>query len=77
MPMHMLPRIVSCSEEIAPLASTSLKGVPLSGMAGDQQAAMLGQCAFESGEAKNTYGTGCFMLMTMGDKMVPSKQAEV
>ena len=47
--------------------------IPISGAAGDQQAALFGQACFEPGMAKNTYGTGCFMLMNTGDKFVPSK----
>ena len=47
--------------------------IPLAGAAGDQQAALFGQCCFESGDVKNTYGTGCFMLMHTGDKAVESK----
>jgi glycerol kinase len=47
--------------------------IPISGCAGDQQAALFGQGCFEPGEAKNTYGTGCFMLMQTGDRAVPSQ----
>ena len=47
--------------------------IPIAGAAGDQQAALFGQCCFESGDVKNTYGTGCFMLMHTGDKAVESK----
>lgn len=47
--------------------------VPISGIAGDQQAALFGQCCFEKGESKNTYGTGCFLLMNTGDNPVESK----
>jgi len=50
-----------------------LDGVPVSGDLGDQQAALFGQTCFSAGEAKNTYGTGCFMLMNMGEIPVPSK----
>jgi glycerol kinase len=46
---------------------------PLAGILGDQQAALFGQACFEPGEAKNTYGTGCFMLLNTGDEPVPSK----
>lgn len=48
--------------------------IPISGAAGDQQAALFGQCCFEKGEAKNTYGTGCFLLMNTGEEVVKSKQ---
>ena len=47
--------------------------IPISGVAGDQQAALFGQCCFEKGDVKNTYGTGCFLLMNTGDKPVESK----
>ena len=47
--------------------------IPIAGAAGDQQAALFGQCCFESGDVKNTYGTGCFMLMHTGDTAVESK----
>ncbi len=50
-----------------------LKGVPVCGDLGDQQAALFGQACFEPGEAKNTYGTGCFLLMNTGEKAVPSR----
>jgi glycerol kinase len=51
----------------------ALNGVPLAGILGDQQAALVGQACYEPGEAKNTYGTGCFMLLNTGEKPVPSK----
>ena len=47
--------------------------VPIAGVAGDQQAALFGQACFEKGMAKNTYGTGCFMLMNTGEQAVKSK----
>ena len=47
--------------------------IPIGGMAGDQQAALFGQCCFEKGEAKNTYGTGCFMLMNTGEEPIMSQ----
>ena len=47
--------------------------IPISGAAGDQQAALFGQCCFDKGEAKNTYGTGCFLLMNTGEEPVVSK----
>lgn len=71
-PLNILPEIKSSAEIYANLASTVLKGVPIAGVVGDQHAAMLGQCAMHPGEAKNTYGTGCFMLMNVGEKVVPS-----
>lgn len=48
------------------------EGIPIAGAAGDQQAALFGQCCFQSGEVKNTYGTGCFLLMNTGDRAVES-----
>ncbi|MGB6942129.1 MAG: glycerol kinase GlpK [Bryobacteraceae bacterium] len=72
-PRQMLPTIVSSSEVYGVAALDSLKGVPVAGILGDQQAALVGQTCFKSGEAKNTYGTGCFLLMNTGDKPVTSK----
>lgn len=71
-PPVMLPKICS-SSEVYGMAKGILEGVPVGGDLGDQQAALLGQTCFNSGEAKNTYGTGCFMLMNMGEFPVPSK----
>mmetsp|Transcript_25962 Transcript_25962/g.42870 ORF Transcript_25962/g.42870 Transcript_25962/m.42870 type:complete len:307 (+) Transcript_25962:1-921(+) len=71
-PLSILPSIRSCSEVYAHAACTRLKGVPLAGSLGDQHAAMLGQCCLEPGQAKSTYGTGCFMLMNVGNKVCPS-----
>ena len=66
-PRSLLPQVVSCSETVAATgAGTFMPGVPVAGMAGDQQAALFGQTCFEPGMAKNTYGTGCFMLMMTG-----------
>jgi glycerol kinase len=72
-PRQMLPKIVSSSEVYGVAALDSLKGVAVAGILGDQQAALVGQTCFKSGEAKNTYGTGCFLLMNTGDKPVTSK----
>src|SRR6476646_1709475 len=71
-PEAILPRIASSSEVYGEIAQGALKGVPLAGILGDQQAALVGQTCLETGEAKNTYGTGCFLLMNTGRKMVPS-----
>ena len=71
-PRPVLPRIVSCSEVYAAIAGDVLGGVPLAGMIGDQQAALVGQACFDAGAAKNTYGTGCFLLMNTGTKPVAS-----
>ncbi len=62
-PAAMLPRICSSSEVHAPALLGPVKGVPIAGILGDQQAALVGQTCFQPGEAKNTYGTGCFLLM--------------
>lgn len=71
-PRGILPEIRS-SSEIYGAAKIILEGVPVAGDLGDQQAALFGQTCFSAGEAKNTYGTGCFMLMNMGEIPVPSK----
>jgi glycerol kinase len=71
-PRALLPEIKS-SSEIYGIARTILDGIPVSGDLGDQQAALFGQTCFSVGEAKNTYGTGCFMLLNTGQKPVPSK----
>lgn len=71
-PMAMLPQVVGSSEVYGTLAAglpglQYLAGTPIAGMAGDQQAALFGQCCFVPGMAKNTYGTGCFTLMNVGE----------
>ncbi|WP_336820074.1 glycerol kinase GlpK [Gordonia sp. MMO-8] len=73
-PMSMLPEIRSSSGVIAPLRKEgALPGVPLAGILGDQQAAMFGQACLEPGEAKNTYGTGNFLLLNTGTEPVYSE----
>ena len=71
-PMNILPRVHTSSEVYG---TVNIQGVevPIAGIAGDQQAALFGQTCFEPGEAKNTYGTGCFLLMNTGERMVDSK----
>ena len=70
-PMSMLPEICSSSEILGHGRERGLlKGIPISGILGDQQAATFGQACFEVGMAKNTYGTGCFMLMNTGQDLV-------
>ena len=71
-PKSMLPAI-KASSEVYGTCVGALAGVPVAGDLGDQQAALFGQTCFSPGEAKNTYGTGCFMLMNTGEKVVPSK----
>jgi glycerol kinase len=72
-PQAMLPRICSSSEVYAHVKEPSIKHVALAGILGDQQAALVGQTCFRPGEAKNTYGTGSFLLMNTGHRMVHSK----
>lgn len=83
-PKNILPKIKSSSEFYGFVGAGSsrpnsgeetspLQGVPVAGDLGDQQAALFGQTCFKTGEAKNTYGTGCFMLMNTGEKPVQSK----
>ncbi len=69
-PRSMLPEVRSSSEVVGE-ASVAAPGVPIAGIAGDQQAALFGQACFEQGQAKNTYGTGCFLLLNTGTKPVP------
>jgi len=73
-PASVLPE-VKPSSEVYGSTDPSMFGVeiPIAGVAGDQQAALFGQACYEDGMVKNTYGTGCFMLMQTGEKMIPSK----
>jgi len=71
-PRSMLPDI-KASSEVYGTGVGVLAGIPIAGDLGDQQAALFGQTCFSAGEAKNTYGTGCFMLVNTGTKPVPSK----
>jgi glycerol kinase len=83
-PKNILPKIKSSSEVYGYVGAgssrpnsgektSSLQGIPIAGDLGDQQAALFGQTCFKTGEAKNTYGTGCFMLLNTGEKPVQSK----
>lgn len=73
-PACMLPEVKESSGLFGMTDSTVLGAeIPITGVAGDQQAALFGQCCFESGEAKNTYGTGCFLLMNTGEQAVSSR----
>ena len=72
-PRACLPRIASSSEVYAKVSAGPLAGVPIAGILGDQQAALVGQTCLKPGEAKNTYGTGCFLLLNTGTKPVASK----
>ncbi|MBC8569617.1 glycerol kinase GlpK [Zongyangia hominis] len=71
-PASMLPEVHDCSEVYGTVNISGVP-VPIAGIAGDQQAALFGQTCFEKGDAKNTYGTGCFLLMNTGEEMYLSK----
>jgi glycerol kinase len=71
-PREMLP-VVYPSSRIFGIANIQGVEIPIAGAAGDQQAALFGQCCFDKGEAKNTYGTGCFLLMNTGDAPCESR----
>jgi glycerol kinase len=71
-PHKMLPRIASSSERYGAATLDPIKEVPIAGILGDQHAALVGQACFKPGEAKNTYGTGCFLLMNTGREPVRS-----
>jgi glycerol kinase len=76
-PESMLPEVVWSSERVGEAAALgpipSLAGVPIAGIAGDQQAALFGQLCWSAGEAKNTYGTGCFLLENIGTQFMRSR----
>ncbi|NNM60598.1 MAG: glycerol kinase GlpK [Steroidobacteraceae bacterium] len=72
-PRAVLPRIASSSEVYGIAGDRLLEGVAIAGILGDQQAALVGQTCFEPGEVKNTYGTGCFLLMNTGTSPVRSQ----
>ena len=72
-PESVLPKIASSAEVYGKAVLSPIKDVVIAGDLGDQQAALFGQACFKPGEVKNTYGTGCFMLMNTGEKIVPSK----
>jgi glycerol kinase len=78
-PMSMLPEVRNCSGVFANTAPYHFFGheVPICGVAGDQQAALFGQGCFHAGDAKNTYGTGCFLLMNTGEKPMRSENGLV
>src|SRR5216683_1454623 len=71
-PRAMLPQVRSSSEVYGVARLPEISGVPVAGVLGDQQAALVGQACFRPGEVKNTYGTGCFLLMNTGERLVPS-----
>jgi glycerol kinase len=76
-PRAMLPRVVGCAEEVGRTKSCAAfglpDGIPITGLAGDQQSALFGQACFETGDVKCTYGTGAFVLMNIGSAPTPSK----
>lgn len=73
-PRSMLPEVKSSSGVFGYTSEKLIAGakIPIAGVAGDQQAALFGQCCYQPGDVKNTYGTGCFMLMNTGDRLVRS-----
>ena len=72
-PLALLPKVVSSSEEVGKTSENILEAaIPISGIAGDQQAALFGQLCLSPGDVKNTYGTGCFCIMNTGEKAVVS-----
>ncbi|HXZ13376.1 MAG TPA: glycerol kinase GlpK [Candidatus Sulfotelmatobacter sp.] len=71
-PEAILPEIRSSSEVYGTACLRAIEGVPIAGILGDQQAALVGQACFHKGEAKNTYGTGCFLLMNTAERIVSS-----
>ncbi|XP_062576668.1 glycerol kinase-like isoform X1 [Saccostrea cucullata] len=73
-PVSVLPEIRSSSEVYGSMKTGPLQNLPISGILGDQQSAMVGQMCFNAGQAKNTYGTGCFLLMNTGNEPVESKR---
>ena len=73
-PESLLPEVVWSSERVGEVTTTlGLGGIAIAGIAGDQQAALFGQLCWSAGEAKNTYGTGCFLLQNIGTEFVRSK----
>ncbi len=72
-PSNMLPEVKSSSEVYGYTAGHPVPGLPVAGIAGDQQAALFGQMCVDPGMVKNTYGTGCFMMMNIGTKPIESK----
>ncbi len=73
-PKAMLPRVVASSEVLGEASAEGLEGIPLAALVGDQQAALVGQAGWSAGAAKNTYGTGCFLLRNTGEEPRPSTQ---
>ena len=77
-PVSMMPEVrPSASSFGGDVESRLVQGIPICGVAGDQQAALFGQCCFKAGMAKNTYGTGCFLLMHTGHEACESSHGLV
>ncbi len=72
-PRSMMPEIRSSSSYFGEVKTTCLRGAPIGGVLGDQHAALVGQTCFKPGQVKNTYGTGCFLLMNTGERKVASQ----
>ena len=73
-PRSMLPEVMDCAAEFGVISDEIIgQSIPIQGVAGDQQAALVGQACFEKGMAKSTYGTGCFMILNTGDTPLKSK----
>ncbi len=72
-PIECLPRVLDCVDEFGTLSNKFSEAIPIYGVAGDQQAALIGQCCFDVGSMKSTYGTGCFVLFNTGTKAISSQ----
>ncbi len=72
-PRSVLPQVVASSEVVGQATVSALQGIPIGGIAGDQQSALFGQMCLSPGQTKNTYGTGCFMLQMTGEQAVASQ----
>jgi len=71
---HILPEVKDCADDYGQTHSLITgKSIPINGVVGDQQSATIGQCCFDPGDVKSTYGTGCFMMVNSGDKILYSK----
>ena len=75
-PMSMLPKVMCSSDDFGKVSIFG-RDIPICGVAGDQQASLFGQACFKEGEAKNTYGTGCFLLMNTGNQYIASQNGLV
>ncbi len=74
-PLNILPDVKKSSDNYGTVTSIEeISGIPITGVAGDQQAALFGQTCFQKGEIKNTYGTGCFIMMNTGNEYIASEK---